>query len=133
LKELCSRYRVHLACMARSAGEAAQAQELNGLCASVYAEALPAWTLAKAAIRFGAGESLTASYFDSAKFRRHIESLRKLPVAATIAYSTVMAQHAPPGVPVILDMVDVDSEKWLQYGESRWPGWAYREWVVRLH
>ena len=36
-----------------------------------------------------------------------------------------MAQYAPPDVPLLLDLVDVDSEKWFQYARTRTPGFLY--------
>jgi sugar transferase (PEP-CTERM/EpsH1 system associated) len=43
-----------------------------------------------------------------------------------------MAPYAPASVPILLDMVDVDSEKWLQYARSRTPGFAYATEARRL-
>jgi sugar transferase (PEP-CTERM/EpsH1 system associated) len=45
-----------------------------------------------------------------------------------------MAQYVPVGVPMILDFVDVDSEKWRQYGELQAPSrrWFYRMEAKRL-
>jgi sugar transferase (PEP-CTERM/EpsH1 system associated) len=35
------------------------------------------------------------------------------------AFSSAMAQYVPAGAHMIVDFVDVDSEKWRQYGETR--------------
>ena len=43
----------------------------------------------------------------------------------TVAYSTAMAQYAPDEVPLLLDMTDVDSEKWFGYARTRRFGWVY--------
>jgi polysaccharide biosynthesis protein PslH len=121
---LAERHRVHLACFGRQESELAAAQELKDRCASVYAELFhPARALAKAAVRFAAGGCLSTSYYGSRRMRRHV---RTLEVEASVVYSSAMAQYAPPDVPMLLDMVDVDSEKWLQYSRVRRPGWAYR-------
>ena len=82
--------------------------------------------LAKAALSFAAGQCLTTSFYGHAGLRAAVERVRRgVPLAATVVYSSAMAQYAPAGVPYILDMVDVDSEKWLQYASLRTPGWAY--------
>ena len=43
-----------------------------------------------------------------------------------------MAPYAPPDIPLLLDMVDVDSEKWFQYAGTRFPGFVYRAEGGRL-
>jgi sugar transferase (PEP-CTERM/EpsH1 system associated) len=55
--------------------------------------------------------------------RAYVENLPQLEV--TVAYSTAMAQYAPDGVPLLLDMTDVDSEKWFGYARTRRFGWVY--------
>jgi sugar transferase (PEP-CTERM/EpsH1 system associated) len=49
-------------------------------------------------------------------------------------FSSAMAQYAPAGARIILDFVDVDSEKWRQYGERQGPhrAWFYRMEARRL-
>jgi len=36
-----------------------------------------------------------------------------------------MVPYAPPGIPMILDLIDVDSEKWLDFARVRRPGFLY--------
>lgn len=49
-------------------------------------------------------------------------------------FSSAMAQYVPPGVRHIVDFVDVDSEKWRQYGETlpASQAWFYRLEARRL-
>jgi sugar transferase (PEP-CTERM/EpsH1 system associated) len=127
LNHLSKKHRVHLACFARSSAEMKDAEDLKDRCASVYAEPLLRLrALMSAAVRFGLGGCLTTSFYRSPRMRRYVESLHALPLSAAVVYSSAMAQYAPPQVPMWLDMVDVDSEKWMQYGATRWPGLAYR-------
>ena len=122
LNAIAKKHRVHLACFARSEKEASQAKELKDRCASIFVEQLSSWrALAGAALRFGVGGCLNTSFYRSARMERHVESLGSLPLAATLAYSTAVVQFAPVNVPLWIDMVDVDSEKWLEYGQRRWP------------
>lgn len=53
---------------------------------------------------------------------------------AIYVFSSAMAQYVPAGAPMILDFVDVDSEKWRQYGEMQAPSrrWFYRMEAKRL-
>ena len=127
LNHLSKKYRVHLACFARNADEIRDAEVLKDRCASVYVEPFSrSRALADAAVCFGFGGCLTTSFYGSRRMRRYVESLRKLPLSATLVYSSAMAQYAPSQVPMWLDMVDVDSEKWTQLGRTRWPGMAYK-------
>jgi len=127
LSKLAQKYSVHVACFAKYRSEIEDARHLEASCSSVYVEALPRLrALASAAVKFGAGGCLTTSFYGRPGIRRHVQSLRKLPLSATVAYTSAMAQYAPADVPMILDLVDVDSEKWLDYARARRPSWAYR-------
>jgi sugar transferase (PEP-CTERM/EpsH1 system associated) len=124
LNHLARRDRVHLVCFARRPSEIAVAQALRDRCASVYVEPCGrAPALCRAAVRFAGGRCLTTSYFGSRKMRDYVGLLPR--VDCTYVYSSAMIQYAPPDVPMLLDMVDVDSEKWLAYGLARRPGWPY--------
>jgi sugar transferase (PEP-CTERM/EpsH1 system associated) len=120
---LAKQHRVHLACFARTASEIAAAQALAGSCASVHAERLrTAPALALAGLRFATGACLTTSFYRSSRLRCYIQELvARVPMAVTVAYSSAMAPYAPAGVPLLLDLVDVDSEKWYEYARLRSP------------
>lgn len=132
-RHLARRYAVHLVCFARQQGDLEHAQALAGCCASQYVEWLPARrSLARAMLRFARRECLVTSFYRSARMARHVEGLASLSPFATVAYSSAMVQYAPAGIPLLLDMVDVDSEKWLQYGRVRRPAFLYAEEGRRL-
>jgi polysaccharide biosynthesis protein PslH len=134
LTYLASRYRVHLACFAKSRKELEEARQLEDRCASVLAVPLTGFTaLVKAAFRFAAGSSVTVSYYGSRRLTQHVGSLvRQKQIAAVVAYSSAMVSHVPEGIPMVLDMVDVDSEKWRQYAKSRFPRHLYDTEARRL-
>lgn len=124
LSRLCN---VHLACFSRSAEEALASSEMREYCATVVVEPLHSRTaLPKAGLHFLAGRSLTESFFISSRLRQRIRD--EIPIAnltASLAYSSVMVQHAPAPVPLFLDMCDLDSEKWRQYSTQRRPAFLY--------
>ncbi|MBV8843542.1 MAG: TIGR03087 family PEP-CTERM/XrtA system glycosyltransferase [Bryobacterales bacterium] len=127
LNALAAKHRVHLACFARTAAEVDKAGEMQDVCASVFAELIsPRKALAAAAMRFAFGGCLNTSFYRSSRMQAHVGELRSLPLTATLAYSSAVVQFAPSDVPLWIDMVDVDSEKWLEYGERRWPGAIYK-------
>jgi sugar transferase (PEP-CTERM/EpsH1 system associated) len=124
LKHLSRTHAVRVVCFAKSEAEVAAARELEETCSSVYVERLrPTLALAVAALGFAAGRCLTSSFYGSARMRAYVGRLPRSDV--TVAYSTAMAQYAPEGVPLLLDMTDVDSEKWLGYSRTRQLGWVY--------
>jgi sugar transferase (PEP-CTERM/EpsH1 system associated) len=132
LQRLVTEYNVHVACFARDRAQMEDARGLEG-CASVYVERLskvPA--MARGAAGFLAGRCLSAAFFSSRRMAAHVEQLRSRPLAAAVVYSSIMARYAPPQVPMLLDMVDVDSEKWRQYAAMRQPALAYRAEARRL-
>lgn len=134
IAQLASHYRIHLVCFARSDPEASDARALFGRCATVYVERLsPRAALIRAAGRFAFGACLNQAFYDSHRMRNYVTSLaRKISFDATLAYSAVMAPYSPTGVPLLLDMVDVDSEKWFQYARTRRPAFAYALEARRL-
>src|SRR6266849_1000423 len=116
ISHLAREYRIHLVCFARTKAEMHDALDLRDLCASICVELLPYRTALLWAVgRFALGECLTTSFYCSPHFRAYVDSL-SAPLSATFVYSSAMAQYAPEGVPMLLDLVDVDSEKWLEYG-----------------
>jgi sugar transferase (PEP-CTERM/EpsH1 system associated) len=127
LTHLTAEHRVHLACLARNPAELHDAELLRDRCASVTVELLhPKQALAGAALRFAAGASLTTSFYRNGNLARRVAALaRDTMLDATVVYSAAMAPYAPPRTPVLLDLVDVDSEKWLAYARTRRPGFLY--------
>src|SRR5262249_25985116 len=65
-----------------------------------------------------------ASFYSSRGMGAYIETLAKR-ISATVGFSCVMAPLAPRSVPLLMDMVDVGSQKWLDYGKVRYPGFLY--------
>jgi polysaccharide biosynthesis protein PslH len=127
LNHLCARFRVHLVCFGRNEADKAFAQELSGQCASVYVELLStASALPRAAVQYAIGHSLSMAFFSSPSMHRYVDALvDRVPLSAAVVYTVVMMQFAPSNVPLLLDLVDVDSEKWLEYSRTRWPGFLY--------
>lgn len=82
------------------------------------------WSLAKGLAGLGAGGPLSLPYFRSQGLRRRLRArLDDAPYDLIYASSTPMAQYVHGlNIPMVMDFVDVDSDKWRQYAEhSRWP------------
>jgi sugar transferase (PEP-CTERM/EpsH1 system associated) len=127
VRKLAERHNVHLVCFGASVAELEALDGLRDVCASMHGEALlPRAVLPKMGLRFLAGSSLNRAYYDSSSLRRHVTQLAaRVPFSAAVAFSVVMAPYVPAGVPYVLDMLDVDSEKWFEYARQRRPGFLY--------
>ena len=77
------------------------------------------------------GASATMAYFDSAVLRARLAARLTERFDLIYVSSSSMAQYATDArrAPILMDFVDVDSDKWRQYG-AQLP--AYKAWVYRL-
>jgi len=86
--------------------------------------------LARGAAALACGRSLSIGYFHSRRLAQRVRHrLRGGGYDAIYVSSSPMAEYVRgAGLPVIMDFVDVDSDKWTQYaGAQRAPrSWAYR-------
>jgi sugar transferase (PEP-CTERM/EpsH1 system associated) len=121
-------------CFARNHRDLERAREIEPTCASLYVELLrDVPGLPRAALQFACGRSLTASFYRSGRMAAHVRELAaRRPLAATVAFSSAMAPYAPGSAPLLLDMVDVDSEKWADYARLRRPAVLYAAEARRL-
>jgi sugar transferase (PEP-CTERM/EpsH1 system associated) len=77
------------------------------------------------------GQALSVAFYQRAGLHAWIRQTQaRHGLDATVVFSGAMAQFATPllpGVPMLVDFVDVDSIKWQQYApEHRWPmSWLY--------
>src|SRR6185437_6484988 len=67
------------------------------------------------------GRPFSLGYFDSPSMHRRIgEAVQGQNYDLIFIFCTSMAQYLPQTrTPAVLDMVDVDSDKWAQYAEQR--------------
>jgi len=127
LRTLVDEHEVHLVSLVHDAEEAAEVEGLRSIARSVTAIPVsrPA-RLAAAALSLAGDRPLTQVLLHSPAIRPALRSLmaRERPEVA-VAFCTAMARYTvePPlaGLPWVLDMVDVDSEKWRTMGEANGP------------
>ena len=140
LRWLAERASVHLLCLADETIDDASVRILETLADRVGVVRLPArWRWARAAWSVGRGRTATEGAFDSAPFR---ELLRRW--TSETRYDVVLASASSmvpyfrikelSNVPKVVDFVDVDSQKWLDYAQTvRGPrAWLYRTEGHRL-
>jgi polysaccharide biosynthesis protein PslH len=75
----------------------------------------------KAVTRFRPGQSLSVSYYQNKEMAQWVQGIaRQNNLAQVFVFSSTMAPYAAlaPNVPKLLDMVDIDSEKFSSYGKT---------------
>lgn len=144
LRHLSTRYAIHLGAFVDDPDDWQYQDALKPYCASIRLLPLHPGR-AKLASLTGmlTGEALTLPYYRSRELKRWAQDLAEHgTVTRGLAFSSAMAQFMPAGLARrVLDMVDVDSDKWMQYAPTqRWPlSWVYArearklaEWEARV-
>lgn len=140
LKVLAERHEVYLGAFVDTAEDARHGETLGRWCQEVFLRRLrPAVRTAASLRGLLTGAPLTLPYYSDAAMRRWVaHKLRSGSVDGVVAFSSAMAQYASgpraEGLRRIIDMVDVDSEKWRAYADQRpWPWkWIYAREARRL-
>ena len=134
LKYLVSQgWRVHLGTFADTEDDMLHRETLGQQCASIAVESLPRWRKLSCPLGVLKGTSLSVECFRNRRLQQYVDGvLATGAITAALVVSAPMAEYlraaAAPMPPVrILDLVDVDSEKWRGYAaRSPWPkNWIY--------
>lgn len=133
LKLLSRQMDVHVLSLVHDPEEASHAGDLTGLTASVRTVAVPRFTnLLKSVVRLPSTQPTTHSMLDAPQMGRTIDDVvRTSRPDVVLAYCSGMAKWAvkPPldRIPLVLDMVDVDSAKWRDLTAVTRPplSWVY--------
>jgi sugar transferase (PEP-CTERM/EpsH1 system associated) len=139
LEYLSARAEVHLGFLCDEPPPAETLRALRQRCAELVAVVLPssmrwirgAWCLA-------AGASATEGFFRSPVLKGAVERWAgRIRFDAVVLYCSSMAQYvdvpALAGVPILVDLVDVDSQKWFDYADqTRGVLASFKRWLFRL-
>lgn len=128
LAHLAKRHRVYLGCFVDDPSDFAHVPFLQDVCTEVMAVPLDP-RLAKSRSLKGLlrGEALSIGYYRDHRLDEWVGRISTAhDLAATILFSSPMAQYVLERQNrvgrVVMDFVDVDSDKWRQYAEAkRWP------------
>lgn len=133
LRHLAAKADVTLACLSEEAIEPSTIDALNRLCRRV--EIVPVerkWRWVRAGLSFLRGRTITEGAFASPRLRAALQRL-----ASEVRFDSVMTSSsalgpylsvpALSGVPAWIDLIDVDSQKWVDYAAAhRGPkAWLY--------
>lgn len=124
LKHLAQRHTVHLAAFVDDPADLGHREALRPFVKGEMALLPLSRTVARARMAFAlvAGAPLTTSYFASAALERWIGAVLARGIDRTVVFSSAMAPFLMRSgfdpAKVVLDMVDVDSDKWRQYAST---------------
>jgi sugar transferase (PEP-CTERM/EpsH1 system associated) len=126
ITHLAKTYRIHLGCLAESADELRHVAHLRTICTSVAAFPIHRRRQKlKALLRVRPGRPLMLDYYAHPALRRWVDTIAAEHAFDVVyIFCTAMAPYALhiPCPARILDMQDIDSEKWALYAENaRWP------------
>ena len=134
LEHLARRHRVHLGCFVDDPQDMEHIPFLKTVCAETFFKPISP-RCAKLASLSGlfTGAPLSVAFYADRNFQDWVNrTLAAQPISAVFLFSSAMGQFIPDslpaGLPVVMDFVDVDSDKWAQYAvSSKWPmNWVYR-------
>ncbi|MHB8762730.1 MAG: TIGR03087 family PEP-CTERM/XrtA system glycosyltransferase [Deferrisomatales bacterium] len=147
-----SGWRVHLCALADDEADLAHLPALEQFCATVFVEPIsPLGQKLRSLPAPFMGRPLSAPYFYSARLQQKVDAiLSSRAIDAILCFSGPMAEYvfrsataarsegarrpvaqrsgSPTRPRLVMDLVDVDSDKWSQYARfQRWPlSWVYR-------
>lgn len=129
LRHLSRHYAIHLGAFVDDPQDWQHADALTPYCASVKLVSLHSRRARLGSLSgLLTGEALTLPYYRDSGLKAWAAALAQAgTVSHGLAFSSAMAQFMPPLPKRVLDMVDVDSDKWTQYAPTqRWPmSWVY--------
>ena len=130
LRHLSTRYAIHLGAFVDDPDDWQYQDALKPYCASIKLMPLNPYRAKLGSLRgLLSGEALTLPYYRNGALRRWAADLAASgKVSRGLAFSSAMTQFMPDNLARrVLDMVDVDSDKWTQYAPTqRWPmSWIY--------
>jgi polysaccharide biosynthesis protein PslH len=132
LRHLARRHKVSLAALSEEPVGEAAVGALSDLCerVAVVPQGRSRWV--RGALALLTGRPLTEGLFRDPRLRKILsEWTAKEPFDVVIGFCSSMAQYlvAPPldKLPAVVDLVDVDSEKWREYARNTrgWRRWLY--------
>ncbi|MFH1999516.1 MAG: TIGR03087 family PEP-CTERM/XrtA system glycosyltransferase [Planctomycetota bacterium] len=131
IRHLAQKHEVHLLCLADQREDLQYAEDLRAFCHSVEAVYLnPMLGRIKSLFALLSSRPLTLSYFSSSLLMKKVrQAVKKNSFDVAVAYSSGMIPYRTNlNLPRIIDFVDLDSQKWVQYAKSMHPpmSWIYR-------
>jgi sugar transferase (PEP-CTERM/EpsH1 system associated) len=138
LAALSKKHEVDLLCFYDQPDDSRYFSDVQRFCRNLYCEKI-SWMRSRvqALLAVVMGRSLTTAFFHSSSMAARVKTaLQSEHYDLVFAFSSSMAPYAKVAteVPCVLDMVDVDSDKWKQYADHIRPpaSWLWRRESAKL-
>lgn len=131
LQHMAQRYRVCLGTFVDDPADWQYQSQLQMLCADSHLETLsPVLGKLRSLSGLLTGEALSLPFYRSTSMQRWVDQMiERHNIRKVLIFSSQMAQYVlnHPQMTRIADFVDIDSDKWLQYSQSKsWPlSWIF--------
>lgn len=140
LKYLSSKYRIFLGAFIDDPADWKYKKDVDQFCEETFFVRLtPLWAKIRSLKGLVFGQPLTLPYYSEKSLQKWVEkTAEKERVTQVLVYSSSMAQYvlnpAYADSTRVIDLVDVDSDKWRQYAAKKnWPfNWVFRREADRL-
>ncbi|HHC71680.1 MAG TPA: TIGR03087 family PEP-CTERM/XrtA system glycosyltransferase [Thiotrichales bacterium] len=138
LKRLAREYRISLGAFVDDPADWRYREELSRWCDDLCLVKLdPRLGRMRSLAGLVTGEALSLPYFRSRRLHGWVRRNLRKGIDVALIFSSPMAQYLmgeAARCPMVVDFVDVDSRKWMDYGERHRgiPGWIYRREGRRL-
>lgn len=132
LKHLSQRYRVHLGTFIDDEKDRSYLGKVRSLCGETcFVDLYPKTARLRSLRGLLSGQPLTLPYYRDRGLQAWVNRvLETRPIRNILIFSSAMAQYVSHAGTVhrIIDFVDIDSDKWMQYSTTKtWPmSWVYR-------
>jgi len=133
LRAVYEKYKVYLASFVDDKDDMQHKDKVNEYCEDTYLEFLSSkYATIKSTRGFLRRHPLTLGYYHSQKMQQWVDTTISCEnISKVLVFSSSMAQYVDKrkyeNMSRIIDFVDIDSDKWRQYAESKsWPmNWVY--------
>ena len=138
LKGLVKNFNVHLATFIDDPEDWAYVDKVKALTVdSLFVNLNPSLAKIKSLSGLLTNQPLTLPYYKNAQMQRWVDkTIEENNIEKVFVFSSAMAQfvHKHQNLEIVIDFVDVDSDKWLQYSQkTSWPmNWVYKREAKRL-
>lgn len=139
LRHLQRQHRVFLGTFIDTHEDDEHLPALRALCPDLHVERIqPRWDKLCSLTGLLRREPLTMAFYRHAGMRRWVQGVtQEHALDSSVVFTSAMVQYAellPAQTPMLVDFVDVDSEKWRGYAPRHaWPmSWVYRREAHRL-
>ncbi|MGB4499599.1 MAG: TIGR03087 family PEP-CTERM/XrtA system glycosyltransferase [Methylococcaceae bacterium] len=123
LKYLAENYNVYLGTFIDDANDWQYTEKVDALCAKTHYENLNSFqSKIKSVQGFFTGEALSLPYYKNQAMQNWVnDTIKTHSIQKVLIFSSVMAQFVETikNLEIVVDFVDVDSDKWRQYAEKK--------------